>query len=488
MSPRPLPLVVLLVAGWAAGCAVTSDYKRPGALGTATVPATFAETGAVTNAGSWKPAEPAADQPRAAWWTRFNDAELNRLQALATTNNQSLAGAYARFQQARALLDVSRSDRLPSVTGNPSANRQRTSANAFERNGVPAAFNYSTFNLTVNSSWEIDFWGRVRRQIEGSQARLAAAADDIESARLAVLAEIAADYFTVRSLDVEHALLEQTLTTYRRSLELTENRRKGGIATDLDVAQAQTQLKTAEAELPAIELQRAKLRHALATLCGQPATGFALSLTKEAPASAPPVPAVLPSELLERRPDIAAAERRMAAANADVGVAQTAFYPRVTLAGTAGLQSANLGSLFDWPSRLWAIGPNVELPLFPLSRLRGQRAAAIAGYDATVANYRQTILAAFQEVEDQLAAQRQLAAQIGSAQAALTAARRTLEIANNRYQAGLVTYLEVATAQSAALVLERTVVRLNAELLLANVALIKASGGGWEAPVAKPVK
>lgn len=482
MIPHRFHLVVIVAALGCAGCAVTSDYQRPAPLGLAAMPATFAETRTVTNAGAWKPAEPGAHQPRDAWWTRFNDAELNRLQALATTNNQSLAVAYARFRQARAVLDVSRADLYPHVTANPSANRQRTSANAFERNGVPAAFNYSTFNLALNSSWELDLWGRVRKQVEGAQARLAAAADDLESARLAVLAEIATDYFTLRSLDGEHALLEQTLTTYRRSLELTANRRQGGIATDLDVAQAQAQLKSAEAELPAIELQRAKLRHALATLCGLPATGFGVSAAKELSFAPRPVPAVVPSELLERRPDIAAAERRMAAANADLGVAQTAFYPRVSLVGTAGLQSVNLGSLFDWPSRLWAIGPNVEVPLFPLSRLRGARAAALANYDATVAAYRQTVLTAFQEVEDQLAAQRQLAAQLGSVQAALTAARRTLEIANHRYQAGLVTYLEVAAAQNAALALERTGVRLSAEALLANVALIKAAGGGWEAP------
>ena len=483
-----LVAIAVAVAAGCAGCAVTSVYQRPGPLGVGAMPTTFSETRAVTNTGTWKPAEPSAHQPRDAWWAKFNDAELNRLQTLATTNNQSLAAAYARFRQARALLDVSRSDLYPHVTVNPAANRQRTSANAFERNGVPAAFNYSTFNLALNSSWELDLWGRVRQQVEGSQARLAAAADDLESARLAVLAEIATDYFTLHSLDMEHALLEQTLATYRRSLELTENRRKGGIATELDVAQAQTQLRRAEAELPAIELQRAKLRHALATLCGLPAVGFAVASVPGAAVTAPPVPPFVPSELLERRPDIAAAERRMAAANADIGVAQTAFYPRVTLAGTAGLQSVNLGSLFDWPSRLWAIGPNVEVPLLPFSRLRGQRAAAVAGYDATVANYRQTVLTAFQEVEDQLATQRQLTAQIESVQAALTAARRSLEIANHRYQAGLVTYLEVAAAQNAALALERNVVRLSAEALLANVALIKAAGGGWEAPSVKPVK
>ncbi|MBI3874582.1 MAG: efflux transporter outer membrane subunit [Verrucomicrobia bacterium] len=479
MNLRRASLVALLAA-WCGGCAVTSDYKPAAALGTGVMPAAFSESVTVTNAGRWKSAEPGAHLPRGAWWEMFNDAELNRLQSLAATNNQSLAAAAARFQQARALLDVSRADLYPHVTSSPSASRQRTSANVFERNAPQKAYTYNTFTLSLDSGWELDLWGRVRRQIEGAQARLAAAGDDTESARLAVLAEIAADYFTLRSLDIEYALLEQTITAYRRSLELTENRRKGGIATDLDVAQAQTQLKSAAAELPAVELQRAKLRHALATLCGQPATGFSVSPAKNPSTNSPAVPLIVPSELLERRPDIAAAERRMAAANADIGVAKTAFYPRVTLAGSAGLQSANIGSLFDWPSRLWAIGPNVQVPIFPISGLRGQLAATVANYDATVAGYRQSVLTAFQEVEDQLAAQRQLAAQIESAQAALAAARRTLEIANNRYQAGLVTYLEVATAQSAALALERIGVRLHAEQLIASVALIKASGGGWQ--------
>ncbi len=478
MSRHRSNLVLVLATVWCAGCAVTTDYHRPPPVSKSSIPAAFSESASTTNTAAWKAAEPAAHLPREVWWSLFKDAELNRLQSLAATNNQALAETFARFRQARALLDVSRSDLYPHIGANPSANRQRTSANAFERNAVPASFTYNTFTLPLDASWELDLWGRVRRQIEGAQARLSAAAEDVESAQLAVLAEIAADYFTLRSLDAEYALLEQTITAYRRSLELTQNRRQGGVATDLDVAQAQTQLRSAEAERPAIELKRAKLRHALAVLCGQAATGFTVTPAKELTFETPSVPPTIPSELLERRPDISAAERRMAAANADIGVAKTAFYPRVTLMGTAGLQSANLGSLFDWPSRLWAIGPSVEVPLFPLSRLRGQQAATVASYDATVAAYRQAVLTAFQEVEDQLVAQRQLAAQIDSTQAALTAARRTLEIATNRYQAGLVTYLEVATAQSTALNLERGIVRLRAEAQVASVALIKATGGG----------
>jgi multidrug efflux system outer membrane protein len=283
-------------------------------------------------------------------------------------------------------------------------------------------------------------------------------------------------------LEAERRILVNTIETYRRSLELTQNRRRGGIVTDLDVSEAETQLRSAEAQLPAIDLQHDNLAHALATLCGQAATGFEV----DSPAKAgtpneefPSVPGGLPSELLERRPDVAAAERRMAAANAEIGVATSAFYPRVVFNGLAGFQSVNAGAFFDWPSRLWAIGPSLELPLFTGGRNRAQLTLTRKVYDEAVANYRQSVLTAFQEVEDQLAAQHLLATELQADSAALASARRTLEIANNRYKAGLVTYLEVAIAQSAALVQERTVVELEGERRMAVIRLIKALGGTW---------
>src|SRR5262249_26158711 len=257
-------------------------------------------------------------------------------------------------------------------------------------------------------------------------------------------------------------------------------RRRGGIASDLDVSQAETVLRATEAELPPLRLQRSRVLHAMATLCGQPATGFEVPAATSGPTEPPQVPASLPSELLERRPDVAASERRMAEANARVGVATSAFYPRLRVNGLAGFQSVDAGTWFDWPSRFWSVGPSLELPLFTGGRNRAQLEFAKAVYTVNVAQYRQTVLAAFQEVEDQLAAQQLLAAQLDAEIAALKAANRTLEIANNRYKAGLVTYLEVATAQSAALNLERTVVQLRGEKLVAAVGLIKAVGGGWE--------
>jgi outer membrane protein, multidrug efflux system len=460
---------------------VGPDYQRPSALGTNGMPAAFAGVTA-TNLGEWKPAEPSAHLPRGAWWELFNDAELNRLETLATTNNQQLVAAWANFQQARALVNVARADFFPQISTDPAYTRQRTSANMLQRSGGPSGSStYNTFSFPLTASWEIDLWGRVRREVEAAQASLAASADDLESTKLAIQAEVAIDYVTLLALDAQHTLLDETIKTYERALELTQNRRKSGIATDYDVSLADTQLRSTQAQLPALELLAANLRHALATLCGQPATTFAVNEAKLGSTAIPAIPVAVPSELLERRPDVAAAERRMAAANADIGLATAAFYPRVMINGLAGFQSIDAGTLFDWPSRVWAVGPSLQLPLFTGGRKRAQLAAARASYDGTVANYRQTVLSAFQEVEDQLAAQRLLSKELEAETAALKSARRTLEISNTRYKGGVITYLEVAIAQSSALDHEQTVVRLAAQRLGASVTLIKALGAGWEA-------
>jgi len=465
------------------GCKVGPDYQRPAALGTNSVPGSFSGV-TTTNTGEWKVAAPAAHLPHGTWWQLFSDNELNHLELLGSANNAELAGALARFDQAQALIRVSRAQLFPQIEADPSFNRQRTSFNA-PVNGATAGFThtYNTYSLPFQAGWELDLWGRVRRQVESAQARSSASADDLETTKLALQAEIATDYFTLRALDLEYNVLVRTTENYRRSLELTVNRRKGGVATDLDVSQAETQLRTAEADLPALRLQRARLVDVLATLCGQPASTFQVGLVPIEKEKIPTIPAGVPSELLERRPDIAAAEQRMAAANAQVGVAQTAFYPRVRFDGLAGLQSVSASSWFDWPSRLWSVGPTLQLPLFTGGQNRGQLAFAKAAYQETVSTYRQTVLNAFQEVEDELAAQRELKIQLASETSALEAARRTLEIANNRYKAGLVTYLEVSTSQSAALALERTVVQLGGQQFVAAVGLIKAIGGGWQATV-----
>jgi outer membrane protein, multidrug efflux system len=323
-------------------------------------------------------------------------------------------------------------------------------------------------------------WGRVRRQVESAKARLASAGDDVDALKLLLHSELATDYYRLRALDAEYDLLLRTAEAYRRALELTVNRRKGGVASDLDVSQAETQLRTTEASLPELRLRRANLVHALATLSGQPATGFVLAQAEPNETATPMVPLSVPSALLERRPDIASAEQHMAAANAQVGVAQAAFYPRILFNGLAGFQSISASSWFDWPSRFWAVGPSLNLPLFTGGRNKAQLALARATYSETVANYRQTVLTAFQEVEDQLAAQRFFDEQIEAQARALASAQRTVEVANNRYKAGLVTYLEVATAQSSALALERILVQLRGQKFVAAVGLIRALGGGWE--------
>jgi multidrug efflux system outer membrane protein len=481
LTPRNLQLEIscVLAALVFTGCKVGPDYHRPPPLGTNSIPASFSLTNTAT-APDWKPALPAAHLPRGAWWRLFGDLELDRLEELAGANNQALAGALARFDQARATVTVARADLLPQADLSPSHTRQRTSFNEPQNGhaaGTSATFN--TFTLQLQGGWEADLWGRVRRQVESARAQVTSAAADLGAVRLAVQAELATDYFALRALDSEYDLLVRTAEAYRRSLELTVNRRKGGIASDLDVSEAETQLRTTEAALPALRLRRARLLHALAVLGGQPTPGFDLAPPQRA--SLPPeVPLSLPSQLLERRPDIAAAEQRMAAANAQVGVAQSAFYPRLRFDGLAGITSVNAATWFDWPSRFWAVGPTLDLPLFTGGRNRAQLALARAAYQEKVAAYRQTVLTAFQEVEDQLAAQRFLAEEISAQAAALKAAQRTLEIANNRYHAGLVTYLEVAIAQSAALDLERTVAQLQGDKLVAAVGLIRALGGGWE--------
>jgi multidrug efflux system outer membrane protein len=414
----------------------------------------------------------------------FDDAELNRLETLALTNNQNLVAAAARFEQARDLAVAARSEYFPQLTagGTPGGDvtRQRTSVNEPENGqAAGAAHTYDTFTAPIYLGWEMDLWGRVRRRSQAAHARFVASVDDFESARLAVAAEVAADYFNARTLDEEYHLVSNTIGAYQLSLELTQNRRRGGIVSDLDVAQAAAQLHIAEVQLPDIELHRAQTLHALAILCGQSPVDFSIS-TNTAAAMVPGIPPSLPGELLEHRPDIAAAERRMAAANADIGVAKAAFFPTIKIDGLAGFQSVSTSSWFNWPSRFWAVGPSLELPLFTGGLNRANLAATHAAYNETVANYRQTVLSAFGEVEDDLAAQLLLAREWNAENEAVAAVRRALEIANHRYKAGLVTYLDVATAQTADLNQERNAVQLQGARLITTINLIKALGCGWQ--------
>jgi multidrug efflux system outer membrane protein len=333
--------------------------------------------------------------------------------------------------------------------------------------------------VPLSLGYEVDLWGRVRRSVESSRAQAQASADDLETIKLMIQAEVAVDYFTLRALDTQRGVLNSSIQVFSKSLQLTRNLRAGGAVSDLDVAQAQTVLKTTQAQLPAVTLQRAQFEHTLALLAGQPASTFHVS---ERPLNtAPPsIPPGLPSELLERRPDISAAERRMASANASIGVAKAAFFPTVQLNGLAAFESLNTGTLFNWSSRLWAVGPSLTLPIFEGGRLRAGLRLAQATYEEMVATYRQSVLTAFSEVEDNLAAQTLLANQYAAESDALVAARKQLEIVNNQYRDGLITYLEVATAESTALNVEFTATALRGQQLVAAVTLVKALGGGWQ--------
>ena len=359
----------------------------------------------------------------------------------------------------------------------PSATRQRTSANA-SAIGNNSSLTYNTFNVSADASWELDFFGRIRRLTESARAQLAASADDLESLKLSIQAEVAIDYFTLRALDAQSEFPQPNGRRVSTRAGTDQNRQKSGIADELDVAQAETQLRNARAQIPAVDLQRAQTRHALAVLCGQAATTFALTPETVGSTNLPAIPLSAPSEWLESRPDISAAERGMAAANANVGVAKAAFYPRILLNGSGGYQSISASTLFDWPSRFWAVGPSLQLPLFTGGLNRAQLASAKAAYNGAVATYRQTVLAAFQDVEDQLAAQHFLANQLEEETYALASARRALDIANYRYKAGVEQYLDVIVAQASELALEQSVIQLRGQRLATSVSLIKSLGAG----------
>jgi multidrug efflux system outer membrane protein len=474
--------VLVAVAGvLLAGCAVGPDYKR--AEATATMPGAYA---GATN--EWKRAEPQAGRPKGNWWEMFGDAELNRLETNAVAANQQLKAAVAAFDQARALTDVSRSGLFPHFDFSPSATRQGDSLNRpinGKRAGKSQTFSFNTFTAPIDLTYEVDLWGRVRRSVESARSQEQASLDDLETVKLGIQAEVATDYFTLHALDAQTALLRTDIEVFQKSLELTQNRRNGGVATDLDVAEAETVLKTTQAELPGTLLQRAQFEHALAVLTGQPASTFSVS-ERVLEITPPIIPAGLPSALLERRPDISAAERRMAAANASIGVAKAAFFPTILINGMGGFESLNAGTVFNWQSRFWSLGPSLTLPLFEGGQNVANLRAARAAYDGSVANYRQTVLTAFAEVEDNLAGQNFLSRQYDAEDAALGAARKQLEIANNRYKAGLVTYLDVAIAQNTELGVESTTVQLRGQQLAAAVALVKSLGGGWQNPFVTP--
>ena len=456
------------------GCSVGPNYVRP----TAESPSSYKE------AVAWKQAEPRDQEPRGTWWEVFKDPKLDALAAQVEVSNQTIKGAEARVRQARALTQQARAALFPLVSANVGATRSGSGSGTARTNSdgsiVQSGSVRNNYNVALDVSWEVDLWGRVRRTVEASEASALASVADLESAKLSAQAQLAEDYFLLRVQDAQIRLLNDTVDAYQRSLQLTRNQYAVGVAARADVAQAETQLKSTQAQAIDAGIQRAQLEHAIAVLLGKAPANFSVVaevVTTEFPA----IPPGLPSELLERRPDIAAAERRTAAANAQIGVAEAAFFPSLTLSATGGFQSSVLSQLFSLPSRYWSLGAALAQTIFDAGLRRAQTAQAIATYDENVANYRQTVLTGFQEVEDNLAALRILEQEAAVQDEAVKAARESLTITLNQYRAGTANYLAVVVAQAIALSNERTALAVLSQRLSASVALIKALGGGWNA-------
>lgn len=427
-------------------------------------------------ANNWKVGEPRDDKLRGNWWEVYNDPQLNGFEEQVKISNLNIAQAEAQFREARSAVRIARADLYPTVTAQPAISRTRTSSNVAHGQGIGAN---GDFQLPLDASYELDAWGRIRNNIAANVASAQASAADLETIRLSMHAELATDYFQLRGIDAEKELLDTTIVAYEKALDLTNARHNQGIASGVDVEQARTQLETTRAQSSDLGVQRTQLEHAIAVLTGKPPSEFAIALfpLKNPP---PATPIALPSELLERRPDIASAERHVAAANAQIGIAQAAYYPTISLTGAAGLESAAITTLFQWPSRAWSLGASLVETVFDAGRRRATTDQSIATYDADVAAYRLSVLTAFQDVEDNLAALRVLSEESKIQNAAVKSAERSLELATNRYKGGITTYLEVITAQSVALANEVTAVNLLTRRMLASVALIKALGGGWD--------
>jgi outer membrane protein, multidrug efflux system len=463
-------LFLLGIAGALAACSLAPPYQRPV---TPTAPAEYQES------QGWKLATPSDTGARGPWWTVFQDKTLDALESQITDTNQDLKAAYARLQESRAQTRIARAGQLPSATADASANRTRSSVNSPTYDSREPA-RYTDWIAGITVSYEIDVFGRVRNTIVGAQAAEQATAGDVAALDLNLRADLAADYFALRGLDAQQELLDHTVDDYQRALRLTEVLYRGGMAASADVLQARAQLESARTAAEDSRLRRAQYEHAIATLVGQQASSFKLPPEPLPTLNPPPIDLGLPSQLLERRPDVAAAERRVAAANARIGVTRAAFFPVFSLAGAAGTESFSLANWMLAPSRFWSIGPQGVLTLFDGGLRRAQSAAVEAAYDEQVASYRASVLTAFQEVEDNLAALRYLQRENLSQAAAVAASQGALDQANYRYRSGLVTYLEVVSTENAALVARITAIEINTRRLTASVLLIRALGGDWK--------
>ncbi|WP_031496807.1 efflux transporter outer membrane subunit [Bryobacter aggregatus] len=461
--------LVLALVLFSTGCKVGPTYTKP------VVPAPIG----YKEADGWKTAQPADAVLRGRWWELFEDTELSALEERVAVSNESLKAAEARFRQARSLITYSNAARFPTISTSPGTGGLRSSAN---RPGFPANLtseSSANLNLPFDLSYELDLWGKIRRTIDASRDAAQASAADVETARLSLQAELAYQYYELRAVEAQQRVLQDTVKALENLLQLTTNRYHGGISPKNDVAQATAQLESTRADLTETGVARAQLEHAIAVLTGQAPADFRLSGTPS-PLKPPVVPVGIPAQLLERRPDIAAMERRTAEANEQIGIAKAAFYPTVRFGLSGGVQGTSMLNWFSWPSRMWAVGPTAMQTLFDAGRRKSVSESAQAAYDATVANYRQTTLTAFQQVEDNLSTLRILEKEAEQQSRAIAAAKESLALSTNRYQGGVDTYLQVLTAQTIALTSERRAIDIQRRQMGASVLLIKALGGGWD--------
>jgi len=473
---RGSTIALCLLLALAGGCSVGPRYARPSA------PASAPDAWKTTP--PWQPAAPKDAIPKGAWWQIFQDPALDGYEQQLLQANQSLVAARDRLNQARSLARIATADYFPQISADPSAVRERGSGNrplngAVVANGIRRPYTQSVYTIPFSVSYEADLFGRVRKNVEASNASLQSTAADLGNVQLVLTAELAADYFTLRELDAEYQVVEESVALQRKALDLLNQRHEGGIASGLEVAQQATLLDSTISQAALVQQSREQYEHAIAVLVGQPASSFSVPVAplKTTP---PPVPLGVPSDVLERRPDIATFERDVAFANARVGLARTAFYPRITLGGAGGLQSTALSSLFNAPSFFWSLGADTLEPVVQGGRKRANLAAAQAAYDEAVANYRQTVLAAFQQVEDGISNLSTLSQALSTQAAAVGDARKALEIANNRYVGGVTNYLDVITAQTTLLNNQRLETQLLGQQLVSTVYLVKALGGGWD--------
>jgi NodT family efflux transporter outer membrane factor (OMF) lipoprotein len=459
---------------------VGPNYKTPAAIMAPafkeTTPASFAEN------DGWKPGHPSDSKLKGDWWTLFQDAQLDQLETQVDTANQTLKAAESNFRAARAQIGFARSNEAPTIGVGPSISTVRDSANQPYFSNALANNGGGNFALPVDLNYEIDLWGRIRRGVTSAREQAQASDADLETARLSLHSELAIDYFGLRAADAQEKLLDDTVKAYESAVQLTQDRFEGGAAPQSDLAEARTQLDQARVQRTDIEVERTQFEHAIAVLIGKPPAELTLPPLPLVQASQviPDIPGAMPAALLERRPDIAADERRMASANEQIGIAQAAFYPTLSLSAIAGFQGTSAANWFNWPSRFWAVGPGLSQTLFDAGRRRATKNITVDQYDATVANYRQTVLTAFQQVEDNLAALRVLEKEARQQREATASAEQSLDLFQTRYEGGVDTYLQVVTWQTAALNNQRNDLDILQRRMDASVLLIKALGGGWD--------